>query len=273
MGINAELVCQVARMRSDFTLLGDSVIEIGAQDVCVAPNIIARVLAEYSIRPADEEILDARQLYNLLGFSHYKCIDASGVNGALLFDLNNDIKEEYGFCDKYDLVTNLGTAEHCFNQFSVFKNLHDLCRAGGVIVNALPSQGNVNHGFYNYHPRFFVDLAVANGYEIVELAFTVDYKSTLIKYTKSEYKKWDSHDLLFYSVFRKINDDPFRTPFDGMFSKTNRVAGYIDCESDPLHTEFSPYLKGGNWENTKGYEVGKKSIASRLASYLARRSR
>lgn len=270
MGINAELVSLVARMRSDSILLGDSVIEIGAQDVCVAPKVINQIATEYAIREAEDEIVNAKDLYALLGYAHYKCIDASGSNDALLLDMNKDIREQYAFAEEYDLVTNLGTAEHCFNQFAVFKNLHALCKVGGVMIHALPSQGNVNHGFYNYHPRFFLDLAVANGYEILDLSFTVDYKSTLIKYTKAEFQKWDSHDLLFYAVFRKLNDEPFCTPFDGMFAKINKVAGYIASDVDPLVTEFSPYLKGGDWENTKGYDSKSKPGTSRLASFLTR---
>ncbi|MFC6283174.1 MULTISPECIES: hypothetical protein [Polaromonas] len=270
MGINAELVSLVARMRSDSILLGDTVIEIGAQDVCVAPEVICQIAAKYILEKSKADIVNAKELYALLGFANYKCIDASGGNDALLMDLNKDIREEYGFFESYDLVTNLGTAEHCFNQFTVFKNLHDICKRGGVMVHALPAQGNVNHGFYNYHPRFFLDLAVANGYEILDLSFTVDYKSTLIKYTKAEFQNWDSHDILFYAVFRKVNDAPFCTPFDGMFAKINKVAGYLTGDVDPLKTEFSPYLKGGNWENTKGYANQSPQRSSYLKMFSRR---
>lgn len=275
MGINAELMALVAQMRSDSLLFGDSVIEIGAQDVCVAPNIIRQIAKEHAMKSAEVDIVNAKELYALLGYSNYKCIDASGGNNAILFDLNKEIIEQHLFSEKYDLVTNLGTAEHCFNQFAVFKNLHDLCKPGGVIVHALPAQGNVNHGFYNYHPRFFLDLAVANSYEVLNLSFTVDYKSTLIKYTKAEFQKWDSHDILFYAVLRKVGDAPFCTPFDGMFTKISKVSGYVANNVDPLVTEFSPYLKGGNWENTKGYDARPQlentfpnSIFHRLKKFL-----
>ncbi|AMK75097.1 MULTISPECIES: hypothetical protein [Methylomonas] len=270
MGINAEMVRLIANIRSGSALRGGSVIEIGAQDVCVVPDVISRILQEYAIPCSEKSITNAKDLYSLLGYADYQCIDASGIQDALLMDLNNDIREFYGFFQEYDLVTNLGTAEHCFNQFSVFKNLHDLCKLGGLMVHALPAQGNVNHGFYNYHPRFFLDLAVANGYDIVDLSFTVDYRSRLIKYSRAEFEKWDSHDLLFYAVFRKINNDYFSTPFDGMFAKANKVVGYFNSDVDPLLTEFSPYLKGGRWENTKGYDSDFQSSYKRLTAFLAR---
>jgi hypothetical protein len=139
------------------------------------------------------------------------------------------------------------------------------------MIHALPAQGNVNHGFYGYNPRFFADLAAANGYEIVDLSFTVDYTATLIKYTKAAFQKWDSHDLLFYAVLRKTNDASFCIPFDGMFASVNRVSGYVATGIDPLATEFAPYLKGGNWENTKGITGDKAQQGDgRLKAFLRR---
>jgi SAM-dependent methyltransferase len=252
MGINAELVRLVADLRSRNVFGGDSVIEIGAQNVCVAPEVVSKILDHYHIKVSQLETSSASDLYLHFGFNRYTCIDATGGRGALVFDLNKDVREDYQFVETFDLVTNLGTAEHCFNQFSVFKNLHDLCKPDGVMIHALPAQGNVNHGFYNYHPRFFADLAAANRYEIIDLSFTVDYKPALIKYSKEEFQKWDSHDLLFYAVLRKNNNSPFSLPFDGMFASASRLPGYTATNVDPLVTEFSPYLKGGNWENTRG---------------------
>jgi SAM-dependent methyltransferase len=253
MGINAELVRLVADLRTRYAFTGNSVIEMGAQDVCVAPEVVSNILAAYHIQvPQLQKTTNASELYLHLGFNHYRSIDASGSRNALVFDLNKDFQEHYQFVETFDLVTNLGTAEHCFNQFSVFKNLHDLCKPRGVMIHALPAQGNVNHGFYNYHPRFVADLAAANSYEILDLSFTVDYKPALIKYSKEEFQKWDSHDLLFYAVLLKKNHSSFCLPFDGMFASANQLLGYVTTTVDPLVTEFSPYLKSGNWENTKG---------------------
>lgn len=252
MGINSEFVRLLAEMRRNHAVQGEDVIELGAQDLCSDNAVTKRILRELDFRPPDCDISFARDLYASLGFRRYTCIDASGVSGALVYDLNEDLGLRYSLSISADLVTNLGTAEHCFDQRAVFKNIHDLCRPGGVMVHALPVQGNVNHGFYNYHPRFFADLAAANNYEVVRLAFTVDYKPDLIEFSKQEFRRWDSHDLLFYAVLRRQDDSAFKLPFDGMFSALNKLAGYSDSEQDPLLTEFSPYLKGGRWENTTG---------------------
>jgi hypothetical protein len=271
MGINAELVRLVADLRATHAFTGDSIIEMGAQDVCVAPEAVRQILAEYRIDVSRSPSSDASELYGHLGFHRYRSIDASGSRGALVFDLNKDIRDYYQFLETFDVVTNLGTVEHCFNQFAVFKNVHDLCKRYGVMIHALPAQGNVNHGFYNYHPRFVADLAAANSYEMLELSFTVDYKPVLIKYSKEEFKKWDSHDLLFYAVLRRTNDAAFNLPFDGMFASSNRLSGYVSTSVDPLITEFSPYLKGGSWENTTGIRSDKVSLdGNRIKAFFRR---
>jgi SAM-dependent methyltransferase len=251
MGINAEFV-EIARDLCRSGLLsGDTVVEIGAQDVCAAPGVLNTILGGNNF-PSEGPQPSAAELYKALGFPSYTAIDATGAGGALLYDLNRDLNLDYQFTTQFDLVTNLGTAEHCFNQFSVFKNLHDLCRVGGIIIHALPAQGNVNHGFYNYHPRFFADVAAANGYTIERLSYTIDYARTLHEYSIESYKKHDAHDVLFYCVFIKKSDEQFRTPFDGMFASSNQLGNYIDAGADPLKTMFAPYLKGDFWVNTRG---------------------
>lgn len=272
MGINAEMVRLVADLRRRDVLRGDRVIEIGAQDVCVAPEIVSNILYEYQFdyKMKQVESLNPGQLYASLGLKHYTSIDASGANGSLTFDLNRDLYQDYRYSETFDLVTNLGTSEHCFNQYAAFKNLHDLCRPGGLMIHALTAQGNVNHGFYNYHPRFVADLAAANQYEVVKLLFTVDYRPALIEYSLEAFRQWDSHDVLLYTVLRKNSSDKFVTPFDGMFAATNKLEGYLDGQGDPLVSEFSPYLKSGNWENTRGFERLEASQGSvgRLLSAL-----
>lgn len=271
MGINAELVELAARFRQSGILTGNTVIELGAQDVCVVDSRIKKILSDFQLPTTMGRIEQAHELYRSLGFTEYHSIDASGEKNAFLFDLNNDLMETYSFNRSFDLVTNLGTAEHCFDQRTVFKNIHNLCKVGGTIIHALPAQGNVNHAFYNYHPRFFTDLAVANNYEVISLCFTVDYNSELVNYTLENFKAWDSHDVLFYAVFRKTGDTEFHLPFDGMFSSQNQLGGYGKAGVNPLITDFAPYLKTGSWENTKGLSEAKPPTKLGSLSALVQR--
>ena len=252
MGLNAEMVQIVAEHRRQRDLSAGAVLEFGAQDLCADPQVVAHVLSEAGFKLPARPISTAREMYAVLGLGEYSSIDATGQDDALVYDLNQDLATTFGFSRQFDLVTNLGTAEHCFNQYQVFKNLHDTCRPGGVIIHAAPCAGNVNHGFYNYHPRFFADLAAANGYDILRIAFTVDYTPTLIPYSAASFKRYDDRDLLLYVVLRRTGNGPFKTPFDGMFAGDNALPNYRPADTDPLATVFAPYLKGGSWAGTKG---------------------
>ncbi len=64
--------------------------------------------------------------YRALGFASYDAIDVNSRYGSLVMDLNVDLRERCGFERTFDLVTNNGTGEHIFNQYAVFKNMHQL---------------------------------------------------------------------------------------------------------------------------------------------------
>lgn len=108
--------------------------------------------------------------FRALGFSNYTAIDVNSVYGSLIMDLNVDLREAHGYTQTFDLVTNNGTGEHIFNQLSVFKNMHQLTNVGGMQLFVLPFYNWMNHGFFNFNPLLFTDLAAANGYEVVRLA-------------------------------------------------------------------------------------------------------
>ncbi len=271
MGLNAEMVRIAAEHRRQGDLSAGAVLEFGAQDLCATPEVVAQVLSESGFAVPATPTVSARQMYAVLGLTDYCSIDATGQDGAFVFDLNRDLVSDFGFTRQFDLVTNLGTAEHCFNQHQVFKNLHDTCRTGGLMIHAAPCAGNVNHGFYNYHPRFFADLAAANTYEILRMAFTVDYTPRLIPYGPAEFRRHDDRDLLLYVVLRKTAGTDFKVPFDGMFAGENALPNYSPAGTDPLTSVFAPYLKGGSWAGTKGTALlpwWKRGLAGRLLGHV-----
>ena len=108
--------------------------------------------------------------FKALGFASYDAIDVNTKYGSLVMDLNADLSERYGFNQTFDLVTNNGTGEHIFNQYAVFRNMHQLTKVGGIQLFVLPFHNWLNHGFFNFNPILFGDLAAANGYRIVRLS-------------------------------------------------------------------------------------------------------
>lgn len=117
--------------------------------------------------PHPQGVKTTEEFYRALGFSKYVAIDVNTKMSAIAMDLNFDLCDKYGYYTKYDLVTNNGTGEHIFNQYQVFKNIHNLCKLDGIMLHILPMTGWINHGFYNYNPFLFRDLAAANNYEIL----------------------------------------------------------------------------------------------------------
>ena len=124
-----------------------------------------RSLAE--IREKDSQTPRVEQFYRALGFSRYDAIDINSKYQSLVMDLNRDLDTSYGFRNAYDLVVNTGTSEHVFNQAAFLRNAHNLARPGGLMAHVVPFTGYINHGFYNYQPNLFYDLASANGYSVV----------------------------------------------------------------------------------------------------------
>ncbi len=157
-----------------------TVIEFGNQTFKAGDKALRKIIEQSGQNPSvDTAVLESfigkkkaavagltEAFYRALGFSLYRAIDVNNRYGSLMMDLNRDLRSEYNFSQTFDLVTNNGTGEHCFNQHAVFKNMHDLAKAGGVMFHAMPLNW-VNHGFYNFSPRLFVDLATANGYKIL----------------------------------------------------------------------------------------------------------
>jgi len=142
----------------------ESVMEMGAQ---VISDQSYQERAKKFLKIKEEKHLSAKDLYFKMGFKVYNSIDADGTNEALVFDLNQKIKEKYNFDKQYDFVTNFGTSEHVFNQQAFFENVHNLTKKNGLMFHILPFEGQINHCYFNYHPNFFYYLAMFNNYEIL----------------------------------------------------------------------------------------------------------
>lgn len=102
------------------------------------------------------------------------------------------------------------------------------------MLHALPHQGGPDHGFYNYHPTFFHDLAAANGYRLAMLVLmsgsaTGDRLDTL-KDRDSFSRLVAKGDLapnsgLFAALLRPFETRPFQTPMQGYYAGELTEAG------------------------------------------------
>lgn len=179
------------------------------------------------------------KFFEALGFQNYSSIDINGAYGCLEFDLNTNIKELYDFHDEYDLVINNGTGEHVFNQANLYLNFHNLTKKNGIMLNIVPFTDWINHGFYNYNPIFFADLAASNGYEIIKITLgnrmgkELDISPKDQKYLYEQIKPHQENttfkkimnlceekfgkNMYLIVVTRKLTDQEFKVPLQGKY--------------------------------------------------------
>jgi hypothetical protein len=131
-----------------------SVVEFGNQRFAAGPEAIGSETT-------------TKDFYAALGFVRYVALDINTERDSIVADLNAPFTvEDSVYRQEFQLVTNNGTGEHLFNQGQVFRHAHELCSIGGVMLHVLPTgPGWTNHGFYNYEPIIFRDLAAANDYQ------------------------------------------------------------------------------------------------------------
>jgi hypothetical protein len=172
---------------------------------------------------ADKEFKSTEDFYKSLGFE-YLALDVNENMGAVICDLN-----QTGHSHRAELVTNNGTSEHIFNQAACFQNAHDM--SSSLMLHILPFTPWLNHGFFNYNPILFRDLAFANDYEMVFTAvanrskqwiqlglegFIEKHPVDLARYVN---RLIGGGEVFVVSILKKTNDKPFRFPFQGKYKK------------------------------------------------------
>jgi hypothetical protein len=115
----------------------------------------------------DGERLDARAFFRSLGFERCLGLDVSNYEGAeIVHDLNrpDPPAQHHGSAD---LVFDGGTVEHVFHLPNALAVVHQLLRVDGLAIHSLPSNGYLDHGFYQLCPTLLYDYYRANQYRIV----------------------------------------------------------------------------------------------------------
>jgi SAM-dependent methyltransferase len=167
----------------------------------------------------------AKLFYSVVfAFEDYLALDRNGTGAARSADLNEPVDLPGAF----DVVTNLGTSEHVFNQYQFFKTMHEATRPGGLMIHSLPNQGGYDHGFYNYHPTFCFDLAAANGYDVAVIAWVDASVSPprLVTLDRTTYVEMavagqlSQHSGLFAVFGKPAGNRPFQVPQQSYYAGT-----------------------------------------------------
>lgn len=165
-----------------------------------------------------------RDFYLQNGFKDYCSFDVNDAQHNIKADLNEILPDR----EQASLVTNIGVGEHIFDQCSVFTNMHNICKVGGVMFFHLPFTPWLNHGFYNFNPILFPAIAYANKYDMLFLkAGDREGNITKVQYSElvREVGQKDFEKLMHecekpqfvYCAFQKKFDAPFKKPFQGKY--------------------------------------------------------
>jgi hypothetical protein len=149
----------------------------------------------------------------LAGFE-YKALDIFHATNTILFDLNI---HEPGpdLIARFDLVINLGTTEHVFNQLRAFQTIHTLTKINGVCYHDLPMAGYLNHALYRYDPLFFSTVLPANRYALLLQEVTLGAEHAVPDALKAMgYKNANFTDVGIEVIYRRVSSDPFRVPME-----------------------------------------------------------
>lgn len=156
-----------------------------------------------------------------LNYSGIKAIDFNGTPDATKLDLNQPV----ALNAQFDVLINAGTAEHVFNVFQFFKTAHDVTRPLGLMIHTMPFCGWLDHGFYSFNPTFYWDLALANQYTILILAYTeltppkVVYLNRRRQIVEMARGGALGKNATLCAVFRKAEtESEFRVPLQGVYA-------------------------------------------------------
>ena len=130
-----------------------AVLTFARQDLNVSAEELAREYGPDFV-PDDAQYVDGL-LRQKLGATAVSSVDNSDYEGATYVA---NLNEAVDLGRQFDTVVDCGTSEHVFDIARAFRNAIALCRVGGRIVHALPSNSECGHGFYQLSPELFFSL-------------------------------------------------------------------------------------------------------------------
>jgi len=173
----------------------------------------------------DIAIPDAQSFFKLMDceLDVYDIVKERG--GEIICDLNipfgwrESINTSQSMRQKYDVVLDVGTVEHCFNISQAIMNMASLVKVGGYIIHENPHSGWTNHGFFSLHPTLFYDFYTSNGFEIVNLVLTTRNGDQYECHPTKRMNIGDLRDVNIFCLAKRVEDVTFRFPTQSKYLK------------------------------------------------------
>ncbi|MBY0510654.1 MAG: hypothetical protein K2P94_10955 [Rhodospirillaceae bacterium] len=122
-----------------------------------------KIWAWHGLKDFKQPLYDTMALFAELGVKA-EVTDIVAARGMeRIVDLNVPLPPDLE--DRFDLVIDTGTCEHCFNVAQAFLNSCAALAVGGFLVHAAPLT-RVNHGFWNFSPTVYPDFLGDNGFKV-----------------------------------------------------------------------------------------------------------
>lgn len=157
-----------------------------------------------TINKEAKEYIHARTFFEFLGISEEEYYDIDKFDfdrPKIIHDLQYPVESRYH--DFFNLIVDSGTLEHIFDVRAVMENIVQMTKTGGYVLQFIPAQNFLNHGFYQFSPTFFYDFYTQNGFEIVE-SYIVEIRGTYDRYHAYDQEK-DYTGLFFNPKNRLVN--------------------------------------------------------------------
>lgn len=215
---------------------GGHILELGESQLSQAEtgaallNIISGHIPQRRRREAERRMVQARkslsryqQTYGPARALYHAIFEPKSYSAVGLYlqprqfclDLNRPLSLD----QQFDIVINNRVSEHIFDQANVFEAMHTHTRPGGIMLHWIPCLNWITHGMYALQPRFFFDLAAANGYdaELVGFGTSEVFAETRSAEEAGAFMEQNArnHRILACAALRKTSDRPFVTPGSG----------------------------------------------------------
>lgn len=119
----------------------------------------------------------------------------------IIHDLQYPMNQKYH--NFFNLVIDSGTLEHIFDVRSVMENIIKITKLRGFVLQFIPAQNFLNHGFYQFSPTFFYDFYSNNGFEIIE-SYLIEIRGSTDRFYQYNQEK-DYTGLFFNPKNRLVN--------------------------------------------------------------------
>lgn len=145
------------------------------------------ILGWHNLQSKIDAVPDSMHLFELLG-CELEVVDIEAARGnEIILNLNDPCSDQYH--ERYDLILDAGTLEHCFNIAQAMKNIAQMVSVGGYIMQGNPLNW-YNHGFYNLNPTFYHDFYGQNGFRIIWYEAVINATSEPQTYTLPPYDRF-----------------------------------------------------------------------------------